>query len=1788
MGGMTSNDTGSNNVDISVLGSVAVHRDGADVELGPQLRRVLAALVSRHDSVVSVDRLVESVWLGEPPAGADGSIKTYVTRLRKVLDPDREGLITYRAPGYVLAMNGHTLDSALFDADLDEANLLLRGADYEGAVAVLSQALERWRGEAYDGFAEEDWARPEATRLEERRIEAAELLIEARFGIGDIEQAIADAMSLAEAEPLRERPRELLMRGLYTAGRQADALREFRSFRELLVEEAGLDPSADLVELENRIVRSDPALSGPVRAMRGYEIGERIGEGAFAVVHRAVQPGIERDVAIKIIRSELADRPDFVRRFEQEAQVVAAVEHPHVVPLYDYWRRPGAAYLVMRLLRGGSVEDALRARGPFSQQATADLLRTVGGALESAHRKGVVHRDVRPANLLLDEDGTVYLADFGIALPTSSLSDIAVPSAPYASPEMLRGEPIGVASDVLSLGVTTFELLTGRLPFADSNDYAELIRRQLAEPLPSARATRTDLPPAIDEVLARATAKAPDDRHSSVGALVDELVEVLDPATKRRDGRKVPSRRSTEVVENPYVGLHAFDERDANLFHGREALVTELVEAVTAHRFVVAVGPSGSGKSSAVRAGLVPALRRGAVTGADQWFVTTMVPGTDPIDAFETALLRVAVNPPASLRDQLAEPGGLLRSVRRVLPDDDTQILVVVDQFEELFTQVGEAEQDRFLSELAAAITAPASPLRVVATLRADHYDVPLRHREFAQLVTDGTVTVRPMTPGELERVVVRPAAAVGVEVEPALVAELVSGVTERPAALPLLQFSLTEVFERRVADVMLASTHHDLGGLTGAVAARADRIVDAGGEADEAEARRIFGRLVTLGEGSEDTRRRALRSEFGQSERTAWLLDAFASARLLTLGRDEASRQPTVEVAHEALLRDWPRLRGWLDDDRDDLRTQRVVADAANAWRRSGRDHGELARGGRLVAATELVERRPELLNDDETEWVAASRAAADEAEARRDAAAAKDRRQNRRLRQLLGVAAVLVVVAVVAAAVAVVARNNALDSEQAATAAEEAALTAEEDALVAAADAVDARDSALDSEQAAVEAEQDADIERLSAISAARIDTAPDVALLLALEAQRRRDDAGTQSALHQAIATNPSIVAITPSPLGVAAVTTVSRDGAVAVSWSNTVDGARVVFFDPETGTPLGDEYTADADVGQLAVAGDGSIAATAFSDGSIRFLDAAGTETSDRLAPAAELFGIALDGPGNRVALALSTGTTVVEVASGENVATYPLSEVTSELSVGDVPVALAPDGSTMAVAFADPPTLNGTVLSSDPFVGGVDLVDVATGEPIGRIDGGIASAVEVSEQGRVAVGFEDGSVAIGTVGSNGASTTFDTFGGQVTAIGTDTDGAIATATTDGVLRLWDSGASTQTLSVPLGGRASSLSYGPNGRVLTSPLGTGIVEIDAQGSSVVDQIRTSTTESPNNVFSDHPFYENASADGQTGVFRRLSDGEIASEVPFAESFPNGYGADAFYSSNGEWSMTFGTSIQNPVVVTEVLGDRRYVVDFGQAYLDAVGEPLTENHQLTARPTPDGQRLFLAARDLTGGPAYAMWIDSATSTPASESIELEGFGPALVLADDRVVIGFDDSTMLILDAQLAEAPVVVEGSEGFRALDQDEVTGRVLVGAPNGDLGLLDVDTASFQRIEGPSGLVTAGTFSPDGTRVAVLAPGLGVQVVDVATGRRVGLPMFLDGPVILPRGLHWAEDDVEAGRPGGLWVGSSIGPIEFAADPGRWREVACGIVGRELTADEWRTLVSDTEPQVSACS
>ena len=217
-------------------------------------------------------------------------------------------------------------------------------------------ALALWRDEPFGELADEWWALAEVARLSELRAVAIEQRAAALIALGHHTRAIPDLESLAIEQPHRERSVDLLMQALHATGRPAEALRRFRTFRTRLADETGLDPSSTLIELDRSIASGvDDGGGGSVsRPLRGYVLHDVIGEGAFGRVYSATQPGTERLVAVKAIRPDLADSSDFIRRFDAEAQLVARLEHPHIVPLYDYWREPGGAYLVFRLLTGGT------------------------------------------------------------------------------------------------------------------------------------------------------------------------------------------------------------------------------------------------------------------------------------------------------------------------------------------------------------------------------------------------------------------------------------------------------------------------------------------------------------------------------------------------------------------------------------------------------------------------------------------------------------------------------------------------------------------------------------------------------------------------------------------------------------------------------------------------------------------------------------------------------------------------------------------------------------------------------------------------------------------------------------------------------------------------------------------------------------------------------------------------------------------------------------------------------------------------------------------------------------------------------------------------------------------------------------------------------------------------------------------------------------------------------------------------------------------------------------------
>ncbi|HJU52568.1 MAG TPA: BMP family ABC transporter substrate-binding protein [Acidimicrobiia bacterium] len=436
---------------------------------------------------------------------------------------------------------------------------------------------------------------------------------------------------------------------------------------------------------------------------------------------------------------------------------------------------------------------------------------------------------------------------------------------------------------------------------------------------------------------------------SSDLAQLEELMLLQDPSL-------TPARLAREVMHtesrNPYKGLGAFDELDANDFFGRDKLISELVDSLAGGaRLLVVVGPSGSGKSSAVRAGLIPALRNRAVRGSDRWILSTMMPGRHPFEQLEAALLRVARTPVPAVLEQLTESEtGLLRVSLRIMTDEQAELLLVVDQFEELFTLSTERERRRFLDNLVTAVTDPRSRVRVVLTLRADFYDRPLLSHRFAPVFAASVVNVLPMTPTELEAAIVEPAAGVNVGVHPQLLAQLIADVGEEAQALPLLQYTLTELFNARQGPNLDVRAYDTLGGLEGALTARADHLFEALDAVGKELAKRLLLQLVRSDRGSDPTRRRVPLDDLRQLGEVDEVLGALIASRLLTADRDPLTGKATVQVTHEALLEKWDRLRGWIEDYSTDLQLRSTLTVAAAEWKASGDDPDYLLTGGRLA----------------------------------------------------------------------------------------------------------------------------------------------------------------------------------------------------------------------------------------------------------------------------------------------------------------------------------------------------------------------------------------------------------------------------------------------------------------------------------------------------------------------------------------------------------------------------------------------------------------------------------------------------------------------------------------------------------------------------------------------------------------------------------------------------------------------------------------------------------------------
>ena len=441
---------------------------------------------------------------------------------------------------------------------------------------------------------------------------------------------------------------------------------------------------------------------------------------------------------------------------------------------------------------------------------------------------------------------------------------------------------------------------------------------------------------------------------------LEEQILLQDPDLDPPPGTST-SAASDRWVENPYLGLRAFREADHARFFGQEQLVDRLVARVAGDAtFTAVVGPSGSGKSSAVQAGLIPRLRR----DHPDVVIVLMQPGAHPFRALGAALGEVTGVATHELMSMLARPDGLASCARELLPGGPDRLVVVIDQFEELFTMVDDADARRFLDLLVQGVRDETNVVHVVATLRADFYDRPLAEPRFGRLFADNVVTVVALGPDQLESAATLPARQLDIQVEPRLVGRLVADVAGQPNALPLFQYALTELFDARPGSVLDLATYERIGGVRKAVARRAESLYGQLDAAEQEAARQLLLRIVTV---SRDLvgRRRVLASELVSLDidlvALRNVIELFSRYRLLALDRDPATGSPTVEVAHEALLAEWHRLRDWIDRHRDDLSRQATFLVAVNEWESAGRDPGYLLHGTRLddyrswAASTEL-----------------------------------------------------------------------------------------------------------------------------------------------------------------------------------------------------------------------------------------------------------------------------------------------------------------------------------------------------------------------------------------------------------------------------------------------------------------------------------------------------------------------------------------------------------------------------------------------------------------------------------------------------------------------------------------------------------------------------------------------------------------------------------------------------------------------------------------------------------------
>jgi WD40 repeat protein len=1244
----------------------------------------------------------------------------------------------------------------------------------------------------------------------------------------------------------------------------------------------------------------------------------------------------------------------------------------------------------------------------------------------------------------------------------------------------------------------------------------------------------------------------------------------------------------------PYLGLDAFREKNQAVFFGRERLIDEWLTRLRHHQFLAVVGSSGSGKSSLVLGGLVPKLKAGGVLDSQTWsFCPPFVPGSTPL----APLVRLMFTSEDEFRLDT-------QHLRKLADAAATPLVLVVDQFEELFT-VCASDTDRlaFVNNLLNLVAASEVRHTVIVTMRSDFESHVVRLPELEAIFMPGTVRVTPLNAAELREAIDKPAELAGLKFQEGIVDELVKQILGEPVGLPLLQYTLLKLWENRTRNRVTWDAYRRLGGAREALARSADDLYSGLILEDQVVAKRILLRLVRPGEGLDVTSNRVRRATlYRAGEDPAAIdrvLERLIGARLLRRTEGETSADEQIEVAHEALVRNWPRLVDWLEEERVNLRRRLHLTAAAEQWEASNRDVGALWAGVLLAEAAGYDD-----LNSLETEFVQASRAAVEEA-LREEAArhreleqaqqlAEEQRRRTEaesmraeierqraeersrdagRLRRYVQVATAGIVLTLLATGFAV---TNLLTAQRALNEAELQGALARRMQSEAEEQKVGALLAGDEAERQKVNAQQ-----------------ARDEAQLQTQNAERMLSTLGQMRAAALAVSTNFS-------DLGVLVATQVYRTQPSPEARSELLDvvgrmPALVTFLRGHT-----------RPVSSVAYSPDGNTVASASEDLSIILWDMA--KLKPRIQP---LFGhsdaitsVAFSPPDGKLLASASRDKTVMlwDVAKGQPVGP-PLSGHTMVVWS----VAFSPDGKLLASSSADQ-----TILMWDVATG------LQVGEAITGHDGSIDHVVFSPDGKLLASASRDKTVRLWDVGTHQQVGAPLGHTDEVYALAFSPDGKmLASGSLDGFIRLWNV-STRQQIGDPLptfsNGAVWSVGFNPDGTWLASSGGdTSVLVWNVAQHQLITTLKGHGAGVPSLAWACSSGGAQAglpslaipclarnvlvtgSKDGTVGLWepgigQRLgtSIAKPPGRVVSIALAPDGrtVATGAYDGSVALWDSTTGTNTGasiaghrsgvNSVAFSHAgttlasASDDKSISLWDVATGRRVGSPLQVHTDKVTSVVfnPDGTLLASGSLDHT----IILW-DTTTWKPAATLGKDTSTGGILSLAfsPDGALLasGNDDKTISLWDVPNRKRiePLLVGHSDVVTSVAFSP-DGKTLASG-GADYMVRLWDTEKRQRkvapIHGHSRTVTSVAFSDDGQTLASAGTDKTIILWDPATGQHIGPPLVGHG--------SWVNALV-FGKNGVLYSGGSDNLLvrwDFSSDS--VQNAACKMVNRNLTPTEW---------------